>query len=278
MKTEKYIFNFQPPLTPHPSVAKYFPSLRQTKDKTSSAAMSSSASKLTLQFSGRPGESAVGFDAVNKVLREVGVSIRPLKVPTKDAVLGALLDKSRKGKVLDPDYELPLFLHAFQVGRKEALAAAAHSGRSPAVTGGGALATEIDGVPPYPKVYDAAAMGPPSTRGEVYRTFGELHVNRAGAVGVDEAMQIVSSTEDLVWFFLHPKLGVLKLVIPPAIDEGFFLSYPGLTPHGAFMGAETAVIVATITGPPIWKMIRGGLPVNPWVDFESGVVLSEPRI
>lgn len=236
-----------------------------------------------LRFSGRAAERLVGFEAVNTALRVAGVSI--FQAPIPPTRIHPLLKKSAAGSLLDPDTESPLLLHNFALERADVLKASADCDRKAAVAGGGAMATEEEGVPQYPKVYDCSAMGPPETRGEVYRKFGLLHVNSTPEnVGVDEVMQIVAGGP-FTWFFRNPdpELGVMKLSIPEVApgSAGFRICYPGLTPHGAFMSPANGVIVAYITGPPVWHMkyADGELSQNPWVDADAEfpVLLDDPK-
>lgn len=227
-----------------------------------------------LRFSGKPAKRLVGVDAVNAALRAAGVSI--FHAPQPQPRIRALLEKGTVGG-LDPDTESPLILHNFQLEREDVLSIAASCGRDVAVPGGGAMATEEAGVPQYPKVYDCGGMGPPETRGEVYRKFALLHVNSTPeSVGVDEVMQLVAGGP-FTWFFRNPdpELGVMMLTIPAvaAGSPGFRVCYPGLTPHGAFLSPAAGLIVAYITGPPVWNMqyADGDLSANPWVDADAEV-------
>lgn len=231
---------------------------------------------VRISFSGRSSERAIGLDAVNAALRWAGCSLAEL--PAVPAVQ-QLLCKAASGQALCPDFEAPVLLHHYALNRADVLAAAAFSAREPAMQNGGAMATEEEGVPQYPKLYDMSVMGPLETRGEVYRKFGRLHVNSSlDGIGVDEVMQIPVGGP-FVWFFRHPEpeLGVMKLEMPAVApgEPGWRLCYPGLTPHGAFMNPATGLVVAYITGPPVWHMqyAASGQDSNQWVDAAPEVPL-----
>ena len=240
---------------------------------TATATNKNTIDEVRLVDSATPNRIVKGLDAVNAVLSTVGVSIRDIASVLDHSELDEataatfhdLRNKSRGGAVLHPRLEAPLLLEYYKMSRRAQIEeACTFSGREAAVTGGGSLTTEEMTAPPYPKVYDLASMGPPETRGDVYRKFGTLHVNKTiEGVGVDEVMMILSSSSVLTWFFQNSKgNGVLKLLIPRIGNinntQGLCLSYPGLTPHGACLEPSTGIIVASITGPVIWEMITKG--------------------
>jgi hypothetical protein len=132
----------------------------------------------------------------------------------------------------------------FTTDRAAWLATIEQASREPVLPDGGHLSTCEVGMPPYPKVYDMRAMSE-QDHVEAEKKFGCLHVNTADNVGVDEVMALVAGGP-WTWFFAFPNQSVDKLSlsrITPAQgqeNQGWSISYPGLTPHGAFMNAPTA--------------------------------------
>lgn len=226
----------------------------------------------TLSFSDSS-PSATDLDSINKILHAAGVHLSQVALPQEAAlILGeAYLSK------LNEDQQAKI-LKIFALSREDLLDQIKIAGRQPAIPGGGSLSTREAGVPPYPKIYDMRAMSPQDFI-NAQNKFGKLHVNSAeNGQGVDEVMTLVSGGP-WTWFFLLKEnvVGKLTLSSVPTLGPAWRLSYPGLTPHGAFMNAEQGVCVAYICGPETWLMryeapqIKGGdmLGKNPWVDFSD---------
>lgn len=225
----------------------------------------------TLTFSdGR--ESAVDLKQINNVLHTVGVHLDEVIIPEK---ANTILNISRT-KALSP-WQKEQILSIFELNRKALLKQIRQAGRKPAIENGGSLSTHEENVPPYPKIYDLKAMDE-QDRIDAQHKFGKLHVNYAeDGTGVDEVMTLVSGGP-WTWFFLLKDNTVAKLTMSKVTSKGpgWRLSYPGLTPHGAFMDAKDGICVAYIHGPKVWQMhyeAEGDtakmLGTNPWVDFSN---------
>jgi hypothetical protein len=216
---------------------------------------------------------AIGVDAVNQVLRPVGVRISQVPIPT-----GAhpILKESQQQAI--PESQHPELISTFYLDREKLLEHIWHAGREPATHRGGLLSTSEHGVAPYPKVDDLKAMDSAARNATLHR-FGKLHINSTDdGLGIDEVMTVVSGGP-LTWFFQLPDRGVAKVSLP-AVDIGdpaWRLSYPGIRPHGGFFDAEQGLVVAFAHGPDKFVMryehpnaeAEGAelLGTNPWVDF-----------
>jgi hypothetical protein len=240
------------------------------------------APRIVLHFSdGSP--DAVGLDAVNRRLREVGVRVSRVPVPQ---AARPLLDASHS-RALTPD-EASTVLRHFHLSRRDLLEEIRLAGRTPELPRGGHLQTSEAGVPPYPKVYDMKALTP-AVAAYLQRKFGLLHVNSddSGA-GIDEVMTIVSGGP-YTWFFTlgQDAVGKLNLGEVRPGDAAWRLSYPGLVPHGGFFDAPHGLVVAHAHGPRTFVMrydepdVEGAatLADNPWIDFSGAQpkLLSQPR-
>ncbi|WP_329382727.1 hypothetical protein [Streptomyces sp. NBC_01716] len=227
---------------------------------------------LTLSYiDGRP--STIGIEAVNEVLRTVGVHAGQTPVP--DRALPIL--EVSKTRALSEDEQAEL-ISMFSQHRSDLLAHIQLAGRTPEAPDGGHLNTSEHGVAPYPKVYDMQAMDD-DAKHFVQARFGRLHVNTTdGGVGIDEVMTVVSGGP-MTWFYRLPDGVVVKLSVP-AVETGdlaWRISYPGKRPHGAFLDAEHGLIVAYAHGPEKFVMRyeapsaegADALGTNPWIDFDG---------
>ncbi|WP_058045867.1 hypothetical protein [Streptomyces roseifaciens] len=227
---------------------------------------------LKLSYSdGRP--ATTGVEAVNRVLRTVGVRVGRVPVPEE---AHPLLEAS-EDRALSEEEGAEL-LALFSMHRGQLVEQIELAGRCPEAHRGGYLNTSEAGVPPYPKVYDMKTMDA-DARHAVQARFGRLHVNSSDhGVGVDEVMTVVSGGP-WTWFYLLPDGVVAKLSVG-AVETGdpaWRLSYPGLGPHGAYLDAEHGLIVAHVHGPEEFVMryeepsVDGAqaLGTNPWIDFSG---------
>ncbi len=227
---------------------------------------------LKLSYSdGRP--ATTGVEAVNRVLRMVGVRVSQVPVPTEAR---PMLEAS-KGRALSEEEGAEL-LSLFRMHRGQLVEQIELAGRRPEARRGGFLNTSEVGVPPYPKVYDMQTMDADALHA-VQERFGRLHVNSSDhGVGVDEVMTVVSGGP-WTWFYLLPDGVVAKLSVGAVGtgDPAWRVSYPGLGPHGAFLDAEYGLIVAYVHGPEKFVMryeepsVDGAqaLGTNPWIDFSG---------
>jgi hypothetical protein len=224
----------------------------------------------TLSFSDSR-QSITDFSAINAVLKTVGVHLSRVNIPSQ-ALPGLKLSATSKLN----EEQISSLLKIFSLIRKDLLDQISIAGRKPVISGGGSLSTGEVGVAPYPKIYDMKAMSP-QDHIYVQNKFGKLHVNSADSgEGVDEVMTLVSGGP-WTWYFLLKDNVVAKLSLNHIQPNGpgWRLSYPGLTPHGAYMDAKDGICIAYIIGPKIWVMrydapkIEGAkmLGKNPWVDF-----------
>ena len=225
-----------------------------------------------LKFSdGRP--DLVKLSEINEVLKSVGVRLIRIEVPKEsipllEASLKALLTEEEKARVLK----------TFSLSREAMIEQARGAGREPVIAGGGSMSTGEAGVAPYPKVYDLKAMGS-QDRLNARNKFGRLHVNATDAMlGVDEVMTLPVGGP-WTWYFQLKNQLVVELQmdrIAPG-EPGWRLSYPGLTPHGAYFHSKEGLCIAYITGPQMWTMryeaptLTGAdmLGKNPWINFDA---------
>lgn len=230
------------------------------------------APSIELAFSdSRP--SVNNLEAANNALKSIGVRISSVAwEPKAETILAA-----SRSAALDEVQSLEL-LKIYELDREALLEQIAKAGRTPSVAGGGSLASREEGIPPYPKVYDMKAMSP-ENKLWAQEKFSKLHVNAdTSGVGVDEVMTLISGGP-WVWFFLLPDNVTAKLTISEigAGSAGIRLSYPGLSPHGAFLNADNGIVVAHVIGPDIWVMqyeypnqsYSEVLETNPWVDYAT---------
>jgi hypothetical protein len=226
---------------------------------------------------------AIGLDAVNSRLREIGVKVS--EVPIPDAARPILAASRSRAVTAD---EAQALLKHFHLGRRELLEEIAAAGRKPEMHRGGWLQTSEQGIPPYPKVYDMMALDRETTA-FLQVKFGRLHVNSSDAgVGIDEVMTIVSGGP-YTWFFVLGDGVVGKLRLGTVVDGGkaWRISYPGLVPHGGFFDARHGLVIAHAHGPEQFVMRYEDPSVensktlngNPWIDFESHppVLLDRPQ-
>lgn len=226
---------------------------------------------------------ALGMEAVNARLREIGVRVGEADIPE---AAKPILHASRKRAVTAAESER--LLEVFHLGRRELLDEISRAGREPEMHRGGYLQTSEIGVPPYPKVYDMKALDGKTTA-FLKSKFGKLHVNSSEAgVGIDEVMTIVSGGP-YTWFFVFEGgvVGKLRLGSVSGDGKAWRISYPGLVPHGGFFDAEHGLVIAFAHGPEHFVMryedpsVDGAetLNGNPWIDFsgEIPVLLERPK-
>ena len=226
----------------------------------------------TLSFSNAK-SSITNIKQINKILHSVGVNLSQVIIPHKAR---SILDLSSK-IALNSEQQAKI-ITIFSLDRKELLNQIYQANRKPVIADGGSISTQEEGVPVYPKIFDMQSMSP-QNRIDALNKFGKLHVNYANnGDGVDEVMTLVSGGP-WTWFFMLKDQTVVKLALSRVSPKGlgWRISYPGLTPHGAFMDAKDGICVAYIHGPKIWHMyydaphINGAnlLGTNPWVNFMS---------
>ena len=230
------------------------------------------AGDLALHFSdGSP--PAIGMEAVNARLREIGVRVGMVAIPE---AAKPILKASWTRAITEA--EAAELLRHFHLDRRELLGEIRLAGREPEMHRGGYLRTSEHGVAPYPKVYDMKALDPKTTA-YLQVKFGKLHVNSSEAgVGIDEVMTIVAGGP-YTWFFVlkNGVVGKLRLGTVSADHPAWRISYPGLVPHGGFFDAPQGLVVAHAHGPENFVMryedssVEGSetLNGNPWIDFRS---------
>ncbi len=210
---------------------------------------------------------------INDVLLTVGVRLSRMEVPDEavpllEAALKAPLSDEQKERVLE----------IFSLSRQDMLEQVRFAGREPVIAGGGSMTSgEVD-VPPYPKVYDLSAMTA-QDRLNARNKFGRLHVNSTDdMVGVDEVMTLPAGGPWTWYFQVEDTVAVaLQMARVEPGEKAWRLSYPGLTPHGAYFHAEVGLCIAYITGPATWTMRykvpiapgAGMLGENPFIDFDA---------
>lgn len=216
---------------------------------------------------------AVGLEAVNARLRDIGVRVSEVAIPE---AVQPILEASRTRAVTPAESET--LLRHFHLGRRELVDEIVRAGREPEMHRGGYLTTSEPGVPPYPKVYDMRALDKETTA-YLQQKFGKLHVNSSEAgVGIDEVMTIVSGGP-YTWFFTFDGgvVGKLRFGSVSGRGKAWRISYPGLVPHGGFFDAEHGLVVAFAHGPEHFVMryedpsVEGAetLGGNPWIDFST---------
>ncbi len=225
----------------------------------------------TLAFSDNRAPVA-GLEDMNAVLSRIGVMLTRVEPPA----VALDLAKAAMAGPLSAEQSAEM-LRLFTLDRETVLAAATGAGRVPVIDGGGALSTAETGVPPYPKVYDLASMGP-ADHLAAKNKFGRLHVNATDDMtGVDEVMTLTAGGP-WVWYFQLEECVAVELRMGTVLpgEQAWRISYPGLVPHGADFYTETGICVAYITGPETWQM-RYEAPVpqgdlmgtNPFIRFDS---------
>lgn len=211
--------------------------------------------------------------SINNVLLTVGVRLSRMDVP-EEAI--PLLEASMTAPLSDKQKER--VLEIFSLSREDMLEQVRVAGRVPVIAGGGSMTTSEEDVPPYPKVYDLSAMTA-ENRLSARNKFARLHVNSTDdMVGVDEVMTLPAGGPWTWYFQVEDNVAVelhMARVEPGA--QAWRLSYPGLTPHGAYFHSEVGLCIAYITGPETWTMryqapIASGadmLGENPFIDFDA---------
>jgi len=209
---------------------------------------------------------------INEVLLTAGVHLERIDVPKKaiplleDALRGPL-SKKETARVLD----------LFSLSRGDVIKQARKAGRDPVVPGGGSMTSGEVGVAPYPKVYDLGAMGPNDRLG-ARNKFGPLHVNSTDQmVGVDEVMTLAVGGAWTWYFQVADQAVELHMARVNPGDKAWRLTYPGVTPHGAFFHSTEGLCIAYITGPKTWTMRYEApglanaelLGQNPFINFDK---------
>ncbi|RXT42939.1 hypothetical protein B6S44_29085 [Bosea sp. Tri-44] len=216
---------------------------------------------------------AVGLEAVNEHLLNVGVRVSEISIPEK----GRPLIEISKTRALN-EQEQNQLLSVFSLDRAALLDQLSKAGRKAAVEGGGALSISEKDVPPYPKVYDMKALDEKMVA-FLMTKFGRLHVNSADdGHGIDEVMTIVSGGP-YTWFFAMQDDTIAKVRFSEVRggDQGWRISYPGLVPHGGYFDAPHGLVVAYAHGPGRFIMryeaenVKASkrLNDNPWIDFTA---------
>jgi len=214
-----------------------------------------------------------GVESVNAVLRPLGTRLTVTELPASAA---PLLKASETRALTATEHQQ--LLTQFQLNRGQLLEELRAAGREPAVNQGGFLSTSEADQAPYPMVYDMKSMTA-GMRVAAQTKLGQLHVNTAeDGTPIDESMAIIAGGP-WVWFFRLPDGVVAKLSIRPIEPggPGWRLSYSGLHPHGAFLKAESGLIVAQAFGPKNFVMrytdpgAEGAelLGKNPWINFSG---------
>ncbi len=244
---------------------------------TSTISYAQNNTEIKLSYSdGKP--PSVGLSKINTALHSIGVRVSTLPLP-KEALP---IIKTSRVKAINPQ-EVTKLLSIFSLHRGELLDEISKAGRKPEAHRGGYLSTSEVGVPPYPKVYDMKAMTV-EVMTYLNKKFGKLHVNSSdNGIGIDEVMTLVSGGP-WTWFFLLPDnvIGKLTLNNIELTGQAWRISYPGLIPHGAFLGTKHGLVVAYAHGPQNFVMryadpsVKGAelLGSNFWIDFSN----DEPKL
>ncbi len=233
------------------------------------AAEMTDSAHATLSFSdGKP--SITDLKQINTVLHTVGVNLSQINIPHEAQPILKLSSEM----ALNPAQQTKI-LTLFSLDRQALLNQVYLANRKPVVADSGDISTE-EGVAVYPKIFDMRSLNPETRIAGLLKS-GRLHMNFTDSgQGVDEVMTLVSGGP-WAWFFVLKDNVVAKVAFSRvSIDgPGWRISYPGLTPHGAFMGGKDGLCVAYIYGPKIFHMhydaphIKGTnlLGTNPWIDF-----------
>lgn len=223
-----------------------------------------------LKFS--DGRAISELSKINEVLMTVGVHLERVDVPNESipllqASLRAPLSKKDKARVLE----------LFSLSRADVINQARKAGREPVIAGGGSMTSGEVGVAPYPKVYDLNAMGRKDRLG-ARNKFGPLHVNSTDEqMGVDEVMTLAVGGAWTWYFQVGDQAVELHMSRVNPGDRAWRLTYPGLTPHGAYFHSTEGLCIAYITGPETWTM-RYEAPglvnaeligKNPFINFDK---------
>ncbi len=223
-----------------------------------------------LKFS--DGRAISELSKINEVLMTVGVRLERVDVP-KQAI--PLLEASLRAPLSDT--EKKRMLEMFSLSRNEVVRQAEKAGREPVIAGGGSMTSGEVGVAPYPKVYDLHAMGPKDRLG-ARNKFGPLHVNSTDdMVGVDEVMTLAAGGAWTWYFQVGDQAVELHMSRVNPGEPAWRLSYPGLTPHGAYFHSTEGLCIAYITGPKVWTMRYEApglanaelLGKNPFINFDK---------
>ncbi len=209
---------------------------------------------------------------INEVLMTVGVHLERVDVPI-EAI--PVLEASLREPLTQS--EIVHVLELFSLSRDEIINQAKKAGREPVIAGGGSMTSGEVGVAPYPKVYDLRAMGPNDRLG-ARNKFGPLHVNSTDELmGVDEVMTLAVGGAWTWYFQVGDQAVELHMSRVNPGDKGWRLTYPGLTPHGAYFHSTEGLCIAYITGPETWTMRYEApglanaelLGKNPFVNFSE---------
>jgi len=200
---------------------------------------------LRFEASGSPAV-VTDLDEVNRELAAVKSKVWPLDLRSAPADVRRLLARSTLQAA-----ETSRAMDHFLLSRERLLEIIAEAGRTPNVTGGGALSTHVDSHGySYPQLW--LVQG-----GVDYTRFDRFHVNTADdGTGVDEVLQILSGAGIVIRHRL-PDGTVLALHADcPSDDVGWLVTYDGGHAHiGSLSRARpgTKALVQAI-GPPHWSV------------------------
>ena len=200
---------------------------------------------LSLQFS----DNRVvpdNLEAINNELQKIGAGVWPLDLRDRPAGIRALLAKP----VLDPAEAESVTAH-FLLPRERLLQILARAGRTPAIAGGGALATFVANLGHhYPQLHQVQ-------KGVDYTRFDRFHVNAGpDGSGVDEVFQMLSGSG----FVIHQRLdggNILTLRLGcPDETRGWLGTYCGFRPHIGSLSSATlgSKLLVRAFGAPEWTL------------------------
>jgi hypothetical protein len=199
---------------------------------------------LSLEFSDRRPVPAT-VEEINAELRKIGAGVWPLDLRGQPAEFRDLLKKPK----LDDTESERLKTH-FLLPMDGLLEIIGKAGRSPHVSGGGAMETWVTNQDyGYPQLYQVEA-------GIDYSRFDRLHVNvSADGVGVDEVFQMLSGSG----FVIRQRLDdgeMLTLTLDSAPGRGWVGTYSGTRPHiGSVSSASPgSKLLVQVIGAPRWIM------------------------
>src|ERR1700757_3735485 len=202
-----------------------------------------SAQGLSLEFSDRRAAPCTP-EGISKELLKIGAAVRPLDLTDQPDDMRALL---RKPRIRDAEAER--IMRHFLLPRDRLLQIVAQAGRTPEVTGGGALTTFVTNQGyGYPQLYQVL-------KGVDYSRFDRFHVNVGpSGSGVDEVFQ-------MLWgggFVIHQRLDdgeTLTLTLGcPNEGHGWLGTYSGIRPHIGSISSATvgSKLLVQAFGPPEW--------------------------
>lgn len=183
---------------------------------------------------------------INRALSSYGSRIGPLDLRHSPDDIGNLLDQV----TLDASESARVRDH-YLLSRERLLEVIDEAGRSPQVSGGGAMST-LDRTHnvAYPELYIVVP-------GADYSRFDTFHVNESPeGIGVDEVMQVLSGGGVRLLQRL-PREGMITLEIHCRDEHsGWIVTYDGAYPHvGSISGARDGTkVLMQIIGTAQWEM------------------------